>query len=83
MSMDPLFYMHTAEAEPAIPELSVVALRAELRLADERVLPAAAEGTVVGLWGDGKGYVVEFDEPFRAVASVEGDQLREVARFGG
>lgn len=83
MTVDPLFYVRTTDARAAIPELSVVALRADLTLADARVIPIAAEGTVVGLWGDGRGYVVEFDAPFHAVASVEADQLREVVRFGG
>ena len=82
MTANPLFYVHTTDAQAAIPELSVVALRAALTLEDARVLPAEAEGTVVGLWGDGTGYVVEFDAPFHAVAPVEVEQLREVVRFG-
>lgn len=83
MTADPIFYVRSTDAVPAIPELSVVALRADLTLDDARVLPAEAEGTVVGLWGDGEGYVVEFDVPFHAVASVEAEHLREVVRFGG
>lgn len=82
MSLEPVFYLRSTDIDPAIPELSVVALRTDLTLKDARVLPAEAEGTVVGLWGDGKGYVVEFEEPFHAVATVEADQLREVHRFG-
>lgn len=82
MSVESLFYYRSANAASAIPELSIVALRADLTLNDKRVMPAETEGTVVGLWGDGKGYVVEFDEPFHAIATLEAEQLREVVRFG-
>ncbi|MDP4024314.1 hypothetical protein Q8W71_16935 [Methylobacterium sp. NEAU 140] len=81
MTADALFYVRTADAKAAISELSTVALRDEMVLEDARVLPVDAEGTVVGLWGDGRGCVVEFDAPFHVVASVEAENLREIVRF--
>lgn len=81
MTIDPVFYLQASAADAPIPEFSVVALGAALALGDARILPAGSEGTVVGLWGDGEGYVVEFDTPFHTIATVEGGSLREVARF--
>ena len=83
MSIEQLFYMERVAPESAIPELSVVALRSALALADDRVLSIDAEGTVVGVWENGTAYVVEFDEPFHAVATVQADLLREIVRFTG
>lgn len=77
-----LYYQHTAEPVSVLSELAIVALRVPLTLKDERTLPIGAVGTIVSEWGDGHGYVVEFDEPFHVVTTVEADQLREVVQDG-
>lgn len=35
-----------------------------------RVIPAGSKGTVVGLWGEGKMFEVEFTEPFTCLATI-------------
>lgn len=40
-----------------------------------RTLPADALGTVVAAYADRAGYEVEFDHPFHAVVTLDGDAL--------
>ena len=45
-------------------------------LSDEGgMVPAGAQGTVVGVWAGGDAFEVEFTQPFEALASVEASQL--------
>ena len=57
-----------------IAELSVVTLVRDVTV-DGKVLPGGAQGTVVGSYGDGLGYEVEFEKPFHAVVTLHVDAL--------
>lgn len=39
------------------------------------VMPRGSEGTVVGVWGSGAAYEVEFSKPFHPVETVPGENL--------
>ncbi len=64
----------TTKGGPRFSELSVVALRRAIP-AEQRIMPAGSKGTVVGVYQDGVGYEVEFNQPFHAVLTVEGTDL--------
>ncbi|WP_267428450.1 DUF4926 domain-containing protein [Methylobacterium sp. GC_Met_2] len=77
MSFDTLFQSRRPVAQPhAFAELCVVALLREVVTDDGTTVPAGAEGTVVGVWGDGEAYEIEFDEPVVGNATVQADALR-------
>ncbi len=38
-------------------------------------VPGGATGTVVHVFSDGRAYIIEFYEPFQAVATVEADAI--------
>ena len=78
MSFDTLFQSRPPVTQPQAPlaELSVVALLREVVTDDGLTVPAGAEGTVVGIWGDGEAYEIEFDEPVAGNATVRADDLR-------
>jgi hypothetical protein len=57
-----------------IPEFTCVRSLTEIREGDE-VVPAGAEGAVVNILGDGRGYAVEFVTPVHAVVTARRNQL--------
>lgn len=42
----------------------------------DKVLPEGSTGAIVFVYRDGKGYEVEFEEPFHCVVTVEPDDIR-------
>jgi len=58
-----------------LSEHSVAKLSHSVTLGDGRTLPAGSAGAIVGIWGEGKAYEVEFLEPFHAVVTVPADAL--------
>ena len=56
--------------------LDVVALRESFSLAGDASLPGGAEGTIVGIWGGGQAYEVEFTEPVAALVTVRSSHIR-------
>jgi hypothetical protein len=58
----------------SVAELSVVTLGRPVH-SNEGVIPAGASDTVVHAYGDGQAYIIEFYEPFHAVATVEADAI--------
>ena len=77
MSFDTLDQSRAPVAQPqALAELSVVTLLREVVTDDGVTVPAGTEGTIVGVWGDGEAYEVEFDEPVVGNATVRTDALR-------
>jgi hypothetical protein len=38
-------------------------------------VPSGSSGTVVHVFQDGRAYIIEFHEPFHAVATVEADAI--------
>jgi hypothetical protein len=58
-----------------LAEHSIAILSSPWNLDDGRTLPAGAAGAIVGVWGGGKAYEVEFAEPFHAVVTVPASEL--------
>ncbi len=63
-----------AQAKRSIAELSVVRLSKSVETEDGTV-PAGSSGTVVHAYDDGQAFVIEFYQPFHAVATVEADAI--------
>jgi hypothetical protein len=79
MSFDTLYQSRAPIAQPqGLAELSVVTLLREVVTDVGVTVPAGTEGTIVGVWADGKAYEVEFDEPVVGNATVRADALRAV-----
>ncbi|MEL6059264.1 MULTISPECIES: DUF4926 domain-containing protein [unclassified Methylobacterium] len=79
MSFDTLYQSRAPVTQPqALAELSVVALLRDVVTDDGVTVPAGTEGTIVGVWGGGEAYEVEFDEPVVGNATVQADALRSV-----
>ena len=77
MSYDTLYQSRAPLTQPqGFAELSVVALLSDVVTDDGVTVPAGTEATIVGVWGDGKAYEVEFDEPVVGNATVRADALR-------
>ena len=66
-------------ASERFEELDVVALREPFALSRDASLPRGARGTVVGVWGGGQAYEVEFTEPFTALVTLRPSQVRRAA----
>ena len=64
----------TATTPRGFAELSVVALTHAV-MAEEGSVLAGTRGIVVAAYSDGKGYEVEFERPFHAVATLEAGDL--------
>jgi hypothetical protein len=62
------------ETPRAIAELSVVRLSKSVQTKDG-IVPSGAIGTVVHIHDDGRAFIIEFYEPFHAVATVEADAI--------
>ena len=60
---------------PPVVELSRVILTTAV-VVDGRVLPEGSAGTVVGVYGHGAAFEVEFTQPFHVVATVGADAVR-------
>ncbi len=58
----------------SVAELSIVTLAKAVET-KQGTVPAGASGTVVHAHGDGRAYIIEFYEPFHAVATVEADAI--------
>lgn len=70
-----LFYS-SGIGDEAIDELGLVALTRSFIVPDDgRALPNGAIGTVVGVLKPGDAFVVEFTEPFAALADLAADDL--------
>jgi hypothetical protein len=71
---------HAADAGAAgetprpIAELSIVTLGKPVQT-KEGTVPTGATGTVVHIHDDGRAFIIEFYEPFHAVATVEADAI--------
>jgi hypothetical protein len=77
MPFDTLYQSRAPVANPQVfAELSVVAVLRDVLTDDGAIVPAGTEGTVVGVWGEGEAYEVEFDEPVVGNATVRADALR-------
>lgn len=58
-----------------IDELDRVTLGADVASDEGEIVPAGSSGTVVGVWGAGEAYEVEFFKPFPALATVAADLI--------
>lgn len=58
-------------------ELSLATLRTPQETWDGVVVPAGATGTIVDVLGGGRAYVLDFVEPYNAVATVDAGQLTD------
>lgn len=76
VAVDPRFAERASER---FQELDVVALREPFALSGIASLPCGAEGTVVGVWGGGQAYEVEFTEPVAALVTLRPSQVRRAA----
>lgn len=57
-----------------VAELTVVTLGKPVETR-QGIVPAGSSGTVVHAYNDGQAYIIEFYEPFHAVATVEADAI--------
>jgi hypothetical protein len=77
MSFDTLYQSRAPVTQPQHrAELNFVTLLREVLTDDGLTVPAGTEGTIVGVWGGGEAYEVEFDEPVVGNATVRADVLR-------
>lgn len=60
-----------------LAEHAMAALTTPVTLRDGCILPAGTRGAIVFVYAGGAAYEVEFDEPFRAVVTIEASSLRE------
>lgn len=58
----------------SVAELTIVRLGKPVETSQGTV-PAGSNGTVVHAYGDCQAYIIEFHEPFHAVATVEADAI--------
>ena len=80
MSVEALYLLRKTEPRPGPQDLDSVVLTADVLTDDGDAVPAGTEGTIVGVYGDGAAFVVEFIEPLGALANVAADGLRLVER---
>lgn len=78
MTVDALYYLRTKEQLSALQDLDDVVLTADVAADSGFVVKAGTEGTVVGIWGDGESYEVEFAEPEGTLATVRATGLRRL-----
>ncbi len=65
-----MFYRLEEVNPSALPELSVVRLVRDVTTDEGGTLPAGSSGTIVGTFGDGEAYDVEFIEPLPALVTL-------------
>lgn len=80
MSVEALYLLRKTEPRPGLRDLDGVILTADVLTDDGGTVPAGTEGTIVGVYGEGIAFVVEFAEPAGALANVAADGLRLVER---
>ena len=74
-------YRFRSDAPPSdLRDLDVVVLTADATSDDGAVFKAGSEGTIVSVFRDGEAYVVEFEEPVGALATVLPGALKLIAR---
>lgn len=77
-------YRFREDAAPSIlHDLDVVAVLAQVPGDDGETIEAGTEGTIVSVVASGAAYVVEFDAPAGALATLPGDVLRLIGRVEG
>ena len=59
-------------------ELSVVQTTHVVETDEGETVPVGSCGTIVGIWGDGEAYEVEFSRPVAGLATMRADMLRAV-----
>jgi hypothetical protein len=62
-----------AQARP-VEEMSILKLRSSVET-KQGTIPVGTTGTVVHAYSDGQAYIIEFYEPFHAVATVAADAV--------
>jgi hypothetical protein len=80
MTREAFYHFRQAAPLDTFRELDRVMLTADVATDDGATMPAGSEGVVLSVYRDGVAYVVEFAEPVGALATVQGDALRLVAR---
>ena len=58
-------------------DLSLATLRTAQRTWDGAIVPAGTTGTLVDVLDRGRAYVLDFVEPYNAVATVSAEQLAD------
>lgn len=71
-----LLYVGRTHIAAQIGELTRVALVEPVTAEDGFLLPAGCVGTVVGVWGRGEGFDVEFTSPVAALVTVGPSAIR-------
>lgn len=61
-----------------LDELDIVRTLVPVVTMDGDTIPTNTEGTVVGIWGAGDAYEVEFPEPMGALATAKAADLQRV-----
>lgn len=72
---DDVTFVRKAPSE-VLPELTMVVLLRPAHTYSGGIKPAGSTGAIVGIWGDGQAYEVEFREPQGALATVPAGDLR-------
>lgn len=73
---DIMYRRETGEASltGAFRELQVIRISKEVETEDGEKVPSGTCGTIVGVWGQGEAYEVEFTDPI-GVATIRADGL--------
>ncbi|MDP4023523.1 DUF4926 domain-containing protein [Methylobacterium sp. NEAU 140] len=80
MSVEVVYRLRKDGPGGAFRELDDVRVLADVVTDDGDTIPAGTEGTVVGVWGLGEAYEVEFPEPMGALATIPAAQVERVGR---
>lgn len=80
MSVEVLYQWRGAQPETAFRELDDARLLADAVTLDGDTITAGTIGTVVGVWGCGEAYEVEFADPMGALCTVEARHLAYAGR---
>lgn len=76
MSLEFAYRFHQDGPQPGLKDLDCVVLTAAVVSDDGDEIPAGTEGVIVSVHEGGATYVVEFDEPLGALATVEPHEIR-------
>ncbi len=80
MSVETFYRSSCDEVRSDLRDLDRVAITVAVVSDDGDTIPAGTEGTIVAVWRDGAGFEIEFADPPGALATVEQEQVRFVAR---
>ncbi|MBX9934552.1 MAG: DUF4926 domain-containing protein [Methylobacterium sp.] len=80
MSVETFYQFRQGGPRSEFRDFDVVGLTAAVTSDDGDVIPEGTKGTIVNVWRDGMAYVIEFEEPAGAIATVAGEGLRLVER---